>query len=296
MASNVITDVVLVVKGAGVHKPDDTLNFFLKGFIPAIKSIFSKAKIRQTNDEKFFKDFPTSPHTTDQHNHLTEILIEGDELEKDRKTQDKPAKKNIKRRIWVKEIYWENELIPSNPWKAFFTEWQMASYALRRDITNNLRMIFPAGGFPLFWSSFALLYFVIGAFFFASFRERYAFSFFDNSTYWMALFPNVPELSSQVLKILFLGITSFLIALYPALMANRIWNKKSTHWKLSGLQKWVMVLLAVSFLLFTEEYIALLLIFVFPVLAMNLFRSILWNRRPHVNSDFRAEHIKMALW
>ena len=35
----------------------------------------------------------------------------------DAKRKDSAKKKNTKT-IWVKEIYWENELMPSNPWKA----------------------------------------------------------------------------------------------------------------------------------------------------------------------------------
>jgi len=39
------TDVILVVKGAGLQKEDETLNNFLEGFLPAVTAIDQDAKV-----------------------------------------------------------------------------------------------------------------------------------------------------------------------------------------------------------------------------------------------------------
>ncbi len=299
------TDVVLVVKGAGLHKPDDTLDFFLKGFLPGVKSIDPDAEVRQVSGKDIFEGFPTSPHTEKPHHHLTEILLNADK------------EKTSPRRIWVKEIYWENELTPSNPWKAFFVEWKMASYALRRDVTlffswlilkflglkktkseskneNDLKTAtnaeentIPAWANPLFlFASFVLIYFSFGLFFFESFLARYSSSILETSFIGKLIFPNFNTSSSYI----FLIIAAFVMAIDPALSSIRYFHSKQLdRGDLPGLQKWIMLLLVASFLFFTLEYLGLIVVSIVPVLLINFIRSLLWKRRPQANTDFPIE-------
>lgn len=104
------TAVILVVKGAGVQKPDDTLNEFIRGFWTAVKTIDPEAKIDQRQDI-FPSGFKSSPHDKDPHNHVTEI-------------------RSGERRVWVKEVNWEPEIIPASPFQTLNKEWKMATYAL----------------------------------------------------------------------------------------------------------------------------------------------------------------------
>ncbi|MBW8010107.1 MAG: hypothetical protein FVQ83_02540 [Chloroflexi bacterium] len=108
------TDVILVVKGAGNQPPDKHLNLFIKGFWPAITALDGNATISQKIQERNSLD--PSPHEKDQHDHITEI-----------KASDRGGAKRV---IWVKESYWEPEIIPANPFASLLNEWRMASFTL----------------------------------------------------------------------------------------------------------------------------------------------------------------------
>lgn len=87
------TDVIIVVKGAGAHAPDETLDVFLRRFWPAVKCIDRDATIVQRHDV-FPNTYRSSPHDEGTvHNHVTEIQVG-------------------ERRIWLKEAYWEPALRP----------------------------------------------------------------------------------------------------------------------------------------------------------------------------------------
>ncbi len=275
-------DVVLVVKGAGTHSPDDTLNFFLKGFIPAIKSVGTNVKIRQ---KELADDFPKSPHTKEEHNHFTEITLDCNQKPENAEGKDK----NGTKKIWVKEIYWENELVPSSPWKAFFIEWQMASFALRRLITLSylwLRKQWTGDWFFAYLVSFTTLYFVFGNFFLEAFQIVYGHSLFSQSLFWANHFPD-----TRSTEVIFVLLVSLGIALAPSIMASSSWGSDIGHRKLSGLPGWLMILLSLSFFLFTEQYLYLVLTMSIPVLMANLLRSLLWKWRPYINSDYHVLEI-----
>src|SRR4026209_2506066 len=90
------TSVILVVKGAGNQKPDETLDLFLNGFWPAVKSLDRDATIRQLHDHDIFPSgYRSSPHEPEPHNHITEICSQG-------------------HRLWIKESFWEPDLVPEN--------------------------------------------------------------------------------------------------------------------------------------------------------------------------------------
>lgn len=100
------TEVILVVKGAGVQKPYETMNSFLEGFLPAIKFLDPNATI-------ISRPLPFYPEKE-----ITEILTTPDS-----------EKEGARKRIWVTESYWEDELTLTSPISNLFKEWRMASYA-----------------------------------------------------------------------------------------------------------------------------------------------------------------------
>jgi len=113
------TEVILVVKGAGEQAEDDHLNLFLRGFWPAIKSLDKEAAIAQVTDP--LKDYEPSPHNQDGnlHKHLTEIRA---------KLPDDEKHKYSRKRIWIKESYWEAETLSSSALGNLFKEWRMSSF------------------------------------------------------------------------------------------------------------------------------------------------------------------------
>jgi hypothetical protein len=261
------TDVILVVKGAGLHEPDDTLNLFLKGFWSAVQSIDKDATIRQVHDA--FDDYKPTPHAEKPHKHLTEINTKDGEGEE--------------RRIWVKEVYWETELTPPSPWLALFNEWHMATYALRRELSNYFRGFSrtakPLGkfydAFLVYWAHF-LIYFLFGAFFMLAFV-----------TYFPDLqFERIP------FRLRYLVILSTLIMAWPQTLRIS-WRTKGPLERLPGLQRWIVLLLVVTFLLNTQVYLQFFLYFFIPVFVINIVRNWLWRFRPCASSDRQLKEITL---
>ncbi len=299
-------EVVLVVKGAGLHKPDDTLDLFLRGFLPAVKRVDPRAVVRQIDDEAIFDDFPVSPHDDDPHLHLTEIKL-------NLPTSQDEGGAVEHQRIWVKEVYWENELHPISAWKAFFTEWLMASYALRRDLSLWLQTCFRRGQrkgqggsgeeqppradtsrFFFKWFSYALLYFLLFSFFVISYRARFGYSLFERSFLWGGFLEGIVEPWAQLLKTLIVFFVAAILAWPISLQTTIYFHSKGRRGQLLGLPAWTMLAMLLSFLLFTSEYLGVLVIAILPiVLVMNPLRALLWHRRPAVNSDFQPTWITL---
>lgn len=115
------TDVILIVKGAGEQAEDDHLNIFLRGFWPAVKSLDKNATIQQVSVDEAISG--SSPHN-DQgnlHRHLTEIRAKLP----DPKGEDG---KYAPRRIWLRESYWEDEVLSSSGLSNLSREWHMSSH------------------------------------------------------------------------------------------------------------------------------------------------------------------------
>src|SRR5574341_113778 len=112
LKSHLVADisVVLVVKGAGLQRPDETLDTFLNTFWPAVKSIDSRASLSQRHDI-FPSNYRSSAYDKNPAHQVTEIH-------------------SGERRIWIKEPNWEVGLDPANPLSVLFKEWRMAAYAL----------------------------------------------------------------------------------------------------------------------------------------------------------------------
>lgn len=102
------TEVVVVVKGAGLQKPDETLDTFINGFWPAVKHLDPAATITQ-RQSVLPPEYP-APDGEEAYNRLTEI-------------------QSGERRIWLKEAHWEAALRPLSPITALWYEWRMATYA-----------------------------------------------------------------------------------------------------------------------------------------------------------------------
>ena len=115
------TDVILVVKGAGEQAEDEHLNHFLRGFWPAVKLLDKGATIAQVSAG--FDDLQPSPHNQDgkSHKHITEI---------------RATYQGRQRRIWLKESYWENEVLPSSALANLSKEWRMASFVFANMFRN----------------------------------------------------------------------------------------------------------------------------------------------------------------
>ncbi|HEX8680893.1 MAG TPA: DUF4332 domain-containing protein [Ardenticatenaceae bacterium] len=102
------TEVIVVVKGAGLQKADETLDTFINGFWPAVKYLDPRAIISQKN-KPFPPDYP-APDGEEAYNRVTEI-------------------QTGERRIWLKESHWEAAIRPLSPFAALGFEWQMARHA-----------------------------------------------------------------------------------------------------------------------------------------------------------------------
>lgn len=115
--------VLLVVKGVGVHKQDDTLNAFLKGFLVAISSYAKINRIFESPD--IYTPDNVSEHEADIHKHVTEVQIE--------KT-DKRKHTTFKGTLWIKEVYWEGALRTPSSLSTLLGLWQMLTYSWGRVI------------------------------------------------------------------------------------------------------------------------------------------------------------------
>lgn len=252
------TAAILVVKGAGVQKPDDTLALFLKGFWPAITALDPQATIAQRDD--IFAGYQAPPHAEEAHNHVCEIQTR-------------------ERRIWIKEAYWESELAPPNPVKALLDEWRMATYVLsgmvedffvgrdsqrRRDPAMHTRW--------RYIDIMALTHFmVVWAGLFFAFGPGEAISL----TAALAKSASLAALISVVL------------AIQPGLAYLRFRKTKEDEpqKRLPGISGWIALLLMSAFLFSPANYAAYLL---FLALVLSLFlvsRHLAWPYRRFANSD-----------
>ncbi|MEK6573662.1 MAG: DUF4332 domain-containing protein, partial [Chloroflexota bacterium] len=146
LPSHVIADVavILVVKGAGVQRPDETLDVFLDGFWPAVKSVDSRATLSKRQDV-FPPGYRSSAYDEKPLNQVTEI-------------------RSGERRIWLREPNWDAALVPANPLGALFKEWRMATYAFGRGLHDlfadpNTRQ--RRRDFWEFYRAFAVIYWLI---------------------------------------------------------------------------------------------------------------------------------------
>ncbi|MCH7588901.1 MAG: hypothetical protein IIC78_12850 [Chloroflexi bacterium] len=282
-------DVILVVKGAGLHEPDEVLNTFTEGFWPAVQKIDKKATIRQRSD--VLDDYVPSAHDENPHKHLVEIT-----------TRDQV--------IWIKEVYWEPELQPPNPFRALLDEWHMATFAFRREFTMLLRRLLEdvlnrligafqsrtsvlptktaekvdrileetkgkpkatAGGpvdalsiFFSYWLSFLILF-------------TWIWRLYRIEDYLLRQNRIEPG-SLWPLGIILMA--SFVMT-WPSFL--RIHSRYKLGTRLPGFQYWLLVLLGVAVLISPFIYLLQLLQLAIVVIVINVIRAFVWKKRPFKN-------------
>ena len=327
------TDVILVVKGAGLHEPDDTLNQFLQGFWPAVLKLDSNATINQIHDKSVFEGYKSTPHTDKEHAHVTEINV----------TIPNANDESSQRRIWIKEAYWEDELKPPGAFRALLDEWRMASYAMRRELTNFFRTRYlfleylvnpPVNQSPSKparyvrakydavrdfasqslskpvgyvrelrkrlskfgeFTSIYLSYTVVYIIFFVLFINGYRYA--------LGL-PNYKQTFDTfehfVRVLVWLAATTGAQMLLPAAIlalppTMRIyWRAVSKKERLPGLPHLMLVLLIITFLLIPNTYIVLFIALSIPVVLIVISRGLYWDRRAHDNTDKDYVHVYLS--
>jgi hypothetical protein len=295
------TDMILVVKGAGIHQPDDTLNLFLRGFWPAVLKLDRDATIRQTNDDEHFENYKPAPHTKKAHNHLTEINAQ---IWSERGQREK-------RRIWVREAYWDDELTPPNAFRALFDEWHMASYALRRELSNFLRTriliirsflsrfsksasmeskpsdtkkieLTKGDEFISIYASYAIIYLIFGTLFLDAYRYAQGFSRYIQEFTTFQQF--VGELFDLALTTGVLVLPFALIVALPSAYET-YWRKVVQRDRLPGLEKMILILLMLTFFIVPVTYIIFFAFLAFFGMVIIFCRGIYWQSRHYDNRD-----------
>ena len=298
-AGHIETDLILVVKGAGNQAEDVHLNHFLRGFWPAVKSLDPKATIVQIPDEQV----ASSPHNEESksHKHRTEIMARGP--------------KGEKRRIWVKESYWEYEVLPSTPLGNLRKAWGMASFVFANTLQD---LLFPRNNEfmrelrsategieetddeypkPRVWDyignfvSYTILFLLL----FLPFLL--VAPYVEAAQLTMVLNGNVPHFLTSALggfginPILLVVIIAVLWALAPA--AEISWmtflrsKEKSNHLlrTLPGLSSWMLVFLILLLLTMPISYLTVFTGIIVIQVAAVIARRILWKYRNYANSD-----------
>lgn len=285
------TDVILIVKGAGKQAEDDHLNIFLRGFWPAVKQVDRNATSTQVSAG--FEDYTPSPHNADGkvHKHVVEIRARHTFEEK---VGNRKVTKKTNRRIWLKEAYWEEEVLSSSALGNLSKEWRMASFIFAnmfRNIVfsrNTKKLKEDRTGEGIGFSRFQMW-------------RTPGVRLSDHIGYYLSYFllfllvllpfnnslPTIAGLSGVTLVI----VTGLIWALAPTFehSAGIYWyleeDRKGIFKSLPGLPSWV--LLALIFLLVSDPfaYVRLLLVLFGLQIAAIAARSLLWNGRTYANSD-----------
>lgn len=282
------TDVIIIVKGAGKQAEDDHLNIFLRGFWPAVKQVDRNATSTQVTAG--FEDYTPSPHNADgkAHKHVVEIRARHSFEET---VGNRRVTKNTNRRIWLKEAFWEEEVLPSSALGNLSKEWRMASFIFANMFRN---IVFSRNtkklkedrlkGFSKFqlWRTPGVrLTDYIG----------YYVSYF--LLFLLVLLPfnkSLPEIAG-LSGITLVVVAGLIWAIAPTFehSAGIYWyleeDRKGLFKSLPGLPSWV--LLALIFLLVSDplSYVVLITILFGLQVALIMARALLWNQRTYANSD-----------
>jgi pimeloyl-ACP methyl ester carboxylesterase len=282
------TEVVVVVKGAGLQKPDETLDTFINGFWPAVKNLDPAATIKQ-RQSVLPPEYP-APDGEEEYNRLTEI-------------------QSGERRIWLKEAHWEAALSPLSPITALWYEWRMATYAfgsLLYDLASpNDTADYYRKPDAATWKAMSPAQKAADAealkvehrkdfhrLFFAHFWQYMLYFALLSWGVWghfqiRANNPNAPSLPA-VLGLLLLGsfVLAVLIGLITAYRVRRIKQQKPLGrltTKLSTLLT-LLVLLGALFINPLRYVLTLVVLMLFQTLVL-LVRDIAWPYRERFNSD-----------
>lgn len=122
-------ETLLVIKGAGNHRPGQTLDLFLAGFWPALLSIDPLATMRLRGAVPSGTDVPRTASATTEAGQASavEVYVPGRPA-----SGDKPAVRETT--IRVREVYWEPGLAAPSATTSVLREWEMASFALGQSL------------------------------------------------------------------------------------------------------------------------------------------------------------------
>jgi hypothetical protein len=274
LPSQIISDtsVILVVKGAGVQKPDETLDVFLRGFWPAVCSLNPEASLTKRHDI-FPTGYRSSAYDKEPLNHVTEV-------------------RNGERRVWIREANWETTVNPPNPFDSLFNEWRMATYAFgsmvhelfeARDTRVQSSAHEEAADLRRCYWAFALMYGLVllhvGLGLFWARLNGYLL--------WGAL--NQVGVGALALVLVSIGLGVPLIAAAPPAFETARRKKDRRQGKglaaLPGLPNWVLLLLIATFVISPAGYLLWLLVWVTVQLALLRARAMTWPYREFSNSD-----------
>lgn len=294
------TDVILVVKGAGMHAPDEVLDTFIESFWPAVLEVDKGATIRQRAD--CLEDHIAPPHDEKPHKDLIEISSGlGDQT------------------IWIKEVFWEPEIKPPNPFRSLLDEWHMATFAFRRELSMLIRKVFDWGSQRVdesFVPSFLLGTVTEPVKGVAKGKKGESNNFSDPligsiSTYlsfwlsyfvmllWIMRLANLEDFlvnqgiiergSNWPLFIIFLA--TFVITSPSFIRINSRYKFKI---RLPGFQNWILLIFGVAVLISPVKYIFQLTQLGAVVIVINVIRALRWKGRPfqNIDTDYFVEEIQ----
>jgi hypothetical protein len=264
------TEVILVVKGAGLQAPDQTLDQFLNGFWPAVKTIEERAAITQRYDVLPL-DFP-SPYRKDRRPAVAEIHAG-------------------ERRIWIREAHWETALRAPEAVKAVFLEWKMATYTFgshlygfiryQRTRLNRFRkhrrMTLADLRRRDFWE-----------YYLAFFLQHLYIFLFLGWVHWDQGRVNIPVLNRVIqdnAQATLIGIAAaIMLALSPALQTLRITKARPLQ-RLPSLSKFMLLVMMVSFLGNPLRYLLGLALLYLIQTTVLIARDLAWPYREKADSD-----------
>ncbi len=283
------TDVILVVKGAGEQQEDVHLSQFLRGFWPAVTALDGKATIDQVTDP--LNDYSPPPHNKekDLHKHLTEIQA---------------TYQGVQRRVWVKESYWESEVLPSTALSNLSKEWRISSFAfsnLFRDhiFSRNTKALKQWRLSPD--PQLQINEFRPGSAPGTRIVDTISRYLAPLSLFLLVLLPFAPILSSRLLwlnasdplvswfnGILFTLAVAAVWAIAPAVESTRIimqgYEGKPRR-DLPGLPSWLLIALILLLISRPLGYLGFVLSLLVLQITLLLARRILWKYRQFANSD-----------
>ena len=284
------TSVVLVVKGAGLQKADETLDLFVNNFWPAVKHLDPTATICKRHDI-FPKDYRTSTRDDKPLNHVTEIV-------------------SGERRICLKEPFWETVLNPADPLDTVMKEWRLAAYSFtrsvykfwhvpykhRQDLKDDKEHLkeYEKHNIRRYYVTFVQVYFsmllhLALTLFIPVSPPFWSFPTIENIL--RSLGANLPLTPTVGTLLLASFVAALLVSILPAYLYDKRIKIIKTHAvNLPAVSDWLMLLLMLAFLVSPATYLLWLMVGVALLLALLSARAAFWSYRAVHNTDSFVDH------